>query len=147
MEHLSQSLALIPSMVELFQQAPVRRPFLGLNRATATPRMRKTWPYPESLEDFEPLPTTSTSTWSAKRDRCVAAMNNDEEDGPTLVPLHAVHREGISKHLSVMAPHAQRASSSPRAETAAPWSTSTSSDDQACTTGSEYEVGQILGWW
>lgn len=85
--------AFVPVMEELFQQAPIQRPFQGLNRR-GNPTKRKTWTYPEFLDFDVAYHVDKNVEW-------VVRGQNDEDDGPLWCLCTENSGKGL-KHLWVM---------------------------------------------
>ena len=85
--------AFIPVMEELFQQAPIQRPFQGLNRR-GNPTKRNTWTYPEFLDFGVAYHVDKNVEW-------VVRGQNDEDDGPLWCLCTENSGKGL-KHLWVM---------------------------------------------
>ena len=85
--------AFVPVMEELFQQAPIQRPFQGLNQH-GNPTKRTTWTYPEFLDFGVAYHVDKNVEW-------VVRGLNDEDDGPLWCLCTENSRKGL-KHLWVM---------------------------------------------
>lgn len=85
--------AFVPVMEELFQQAPIQRPFQGLNQR-GNPTKRTTWTYPEFLDFGVAYHVDKNVEW-------VVRGLNDEDDGPLWCLCTENSRKGL-KHLWVM---------------------------------------------